>query len=195
MTGPSLGPQPSDPAASSTPPPGGPAGTVFITPGFIAPGLNTPSSPGAEPADAGHHGPGSSPLPSVTSHSIALVAAGGAIGSLLRWTTSELLAGISGGFPWATYLVNVLGSFLLGILYGILRRKADEPLRLFAGVGLLGGFTTFSTYTVDAVRHALAGQVTVTVGYALSSVVACTIAAALGLLATRGSAPRAPADE
>lgn len=126
---------------------------------------------------------------SVTIEGLGLVAAGGAIGGLLRWGISELLTPLSQGFPWPTYLVNLLGSFCLGLLTGRLWYSPNENLRVFVGVGVLGGFTTFSTFALEVVRHASQGTMTTALVYAVGSVVACGIAAALGLVLTRPKAP------
>jgi CrcB protein len=82
---------------------------------------------------------------------LAVVAAGGALGSLARWGLHEALAGVSTSFPWATVVENVTGAFLLGLLM-VLTMDLLPPsryLRPFVGVGLLGGYTTFSTYMLD----------------------------------------------
>ncbi len=92
---------------------------------------------------------------------LGLVAMGGALGSLARWACAESFAGpgpAGGGFPWSTLLVNVVGSLALGVLAGWMERRPAAPwwLRPLLAVGVLGGFTTFSTYVLDA-RGLLAG--------------------------------------
>ena len=84
------------------------------------------------------------------------VALGGAVGSLLRYQTGRWLTHIFGpavmtAFPWATLTVNVVGSLVMGLLAGLLARHGQqgETLRLLVGVGLLGGFTTFSAFSLD----------------------------------------------
>ncbi len=81
----------------------------------------------------------------------ALVAAGGAIGAMLRYGTSMWLA--RGDFPWATLLVNLVGSLALGLLAG----TSDGP-RLFLVVGVLGAFTTLSTYSLETMQLVQAGR-------------------------------------
>ncbi|MBK7030450.1 MAG: fluoride efflux transporter CrcB [Bacteroidales bacterium] len=84
---------------------------------------------------------------------ILIVGLGGFIGSVLRY-----LAGVYfqtqnlPSFPWATFSVNIIGSLLIGIIYGISERTDSLPadLRLFLAVGICGGFTTFSSFTNDA---------------------------------------------
>jgi CrcB protein len=84
---------------------------------------------------------------------IALLA-GGALGTVLRYTVSGLTYRIFVGvFPWGTLVVNLIGSFLIGCLWGLFEIKAVSPqARTFIFLGLLGGFTTFSTYTLETLN-------------------------------------------
>ncbi|GAB3454060.1 fluoride efflux transporter CrcB [Insolitispirillum peregrinum] len=85
---------------------------------------------------------------------MAAVVAGGAFGSLLRYVSVTLLGRwLGSGFPWGTVFVNLLGSFIMGVLAELAARKFNfpEPLRAFLFVGILGGFTTFSTFSLDMV--------------------------------------------
>lgn len=79
------------------------------------------------------------------------VAAGGALGSLLRWLVTQATVDASLRFPWGTLGVNVAGSLLLGVLLGAAPTGAAPPsaLRLGLAVGLCGGFTTFSTFAAE----------------------------------------------
>lgn len=82
------------------------------------------------------------------------VAAGGALGSVLRYISVSLLGRWLGtGFPWGTVFVNLSGSFIMGVLAELAAQKLNipEPLRAFLFVGILGGFTTFSTFSLDMV--------------------------------------------
>lgn len=83
---------------------------------------------------------------------VLLVALGGAAGSVLRYGAGLAAARLFGlGFPWGTLIVNVLGGLAIGVLAARLG-PADETMRLLLGVGLLGGFTTFSTFSLEVVR-------------------------------------------
>ena len=81
-------------------------------------------------------------------HPAALVGLGGAIGSIARWGVAEAMPPGTGGVPWATVAVNLSGAFLLGIL---MAASLQTEALLFLGTGLLGGFTTMSTFGVETV--------------------------------------------
>jgi len=116
-----------------------------------------------------------------------LAALGGALGALGRWGLTEALPHSPGAWPWATLLENLLGCLLIGTLLAVLlARFPDSPwLRPFLAVGVLGGFTTYSTFAVDIVRLAEAGHEGLAVGYVLVSVLGGVAAVLAGLLATR----------
>ena len=116
-----------------------------------------------------------------------LAALGGALGALARWAQSEALPHSPGAWPWATLLVNLLGCLLIGILLAVLlARFPDSPwLRPFLAVGVLGGFTTYSTFAVDVVRLGDAGHGALAAGYVLISVLGGVTAVLAGLLAAR----------
>ncbi|MEC3958368.1 fluoride efflux transporter CrcB [Nocardia sp. CDC153] len=82
---------------------------------------------------------------------LAVISVGGAIGALARYGLAQLWPTPAGGFPWATFITNVIGCFLIGILMvAVTEIWVAHPLvRPFLGVGILGGFTTFSTYAND----------------------------------------------
>jgi CrcB protein len=92
---------------------------------------------------------------------VLLVLTGGGIGSVLRYLTSTKMAALAGaGFPWGTLAVNVSGSLLIGILATLADERgilAPEP-RLLLVVGLLGGFTTFSSFSLETLRLAESGE-------------------------------------
>ena len=83
---------------------------------------------------------------------LLVIGAGGALGSLARWGVSHLLPWSGDTFPWATFLENVSGGLALGMLMVLLLDvwPPHRYLRPFLGVGLLGGYTTFSTYMLEA---------------------------------------------
>ena len=121
-------------------------------------------------------------------------ALGGALGALARGGVAEALPRESGGWPWATLLVNLVGCLALGLLVGrVFDRSAGPPwLRPFLATGVLGGFTTYSAFAVETVQLAEAGRVGTAAGYVLVSVAGGVLAAALGQLTGRTPA-REPA--
>ncbi|WP_308470059.1 fluoride efflux transporter CrcB [Kineococcus rubinsiae] len=114
---------------------------------------------------------------------ILLLAFAGGLGAVARFVVdAELRARRPGTFPLPILLVNVLGSFLLGLLTGLVRDGADDAWRLVLGVGFCGGFTTFSTTSVDTVRLARSGHVRAAVGNAAGTLVLAVAAGGVGLL-------------
>ncbi len=89
------------------------------------------------------------------------VAIGGALGAILRYGVSLIAAQIAGtSFPWGTFAVNLIGSFLIGFLWQWFERIPITPnLRTFIFIGVLGAFTTFSSYTLDSLKLWQAGKV------------------------------------
>lgn len=117
-----------------------------------------------------------------------LVALGGALGSWLRFAVGRLLPTGVSAFPWATLTVNVAGSFAMGLLAGWLARDASgdgESWRLLLGVGLLGGFTTFSAFSLEVVSLAQRGTFAVAGLYMALSLVAGIGGLVLGLSTMR----------
>lgn len=113
-----------------------------------------------------------------------IVGAGGFFGSALRYLVGAGVARLAGhhAFPWATLTVNVVGSFVIGVLggYVLLRDILNEQARLFVMVGMLGGFTTFSTFSNETVQLIKSGQSAVAVTNILLHVGLCLTAAAWG---------------
>ncbi len=127
------------------------------------------------------------------------IAAGGVIGAEARYGIGLALPHGTGGWPWATLLINISGCLLIGVLMVVITELV-EPHRLvrpFLGVGILGGYTTFSTYTVDAISLADAARPGIATAYLLVTPVVAVLACALGAGATRLAArlPAAPRRE
>jgi fluoride exporter len=126
----------------------------------------------------------------------ALVAVGGAAGSVLRYQIGRAvthLAGPTHAFPWGTLAINILGSLLMGALLGWLARGTSaaenaESMRLLIGVGLLGGFTTFSAFSAELVTMLHRGQAGMAIGYAAASLIAGMTAVLIGLIAAQSAA-------
>ena len=118
---------------------------------------------------------------------LLLVMLGGALGAGARHLVNEAVLRLLGrGFPWGTLTVNVVGGFCAGVMVGLLARQvAPESWRLFVGVGVLGGFTTFSAFSLEIVAMADAGQPTVAIGYAALSVGAAAAAVVAGMALAR----------
>lgn len=114
---------------------------------------------------------------------LLLVAVGGAGGAVARHLVGLALAGAALRFPWGTLLVNVAGSLALGALVGA--TPPLHPARLLLGVGVCGGFTTFSTYSVETLALLERGATGRAAAYALASVALGLAAAAAGLWAAR----------
>jgi CrcB protein len=115
---------------------------------------------------------------------IALVAAGGGIGAVLRFALGGWLAERFGpSFPWHNFAVNVSGAFVLGVLMALsLDRGAIGPgWRLFLGVGVLGGYTTFSTLSYESMRLVEQGFVLQGLGNMFGSGMAGLVAGVAGL--------------
>ncbi len=117
----------------------------------------------------------------------AAVAVGGALGALARYGVGLLLPHRPGALPLGTMAINVLGGLLIGILIVVVvERGRGHPLaRPFLGTGVLGGFTTFSTYTVDAQQLIAAGRVAVAGAYLAGTLVAALLATWVGLALAR----------
>lgn len=118
---------------------------------------------------------------------ILSVGAGSFIGGIGRYLISLAMKGVSKGFPWATLAVNLLGCLMIGLLWGFLSRNASEGTSwgLFLTVGLCGGFTTFSTFSKEALTMLQAGQTWGFVSYITMSVLAGIALAALGYYIAR----------
>lgn len=119
------------------------------------------------------------------------VALGGAMGAVGRYQLGRALAHFTGpnaAFPWATLTANVAGSLAMGLLIGwMARHGGSETMRLLLGVGLLGGFTTFSAFSLELAILIERGQLGLGFAYAAASVLAGLAALFIGLYAMRGA--------
>ncbi len=121
---------------------------------------------------------------------LLIVAAGGALGAVARYGvgvwTQRLFSAAQ--WPWATLTVNVVGGLLMGLLAGWLAFRGGahgESLRLFAAVGVLGGFTTFSAFSLEAALMIERRQLAMAGGYVAASVVLSIAALFIGLMVAR----------
>ena len=116
-----------------------------------------------------------------------LVFIGGGLGSVARHGVNRAgLALLGPGFPWWTFAVNVLGSFLIGLLAGLFGAlETGHNARLFLITGFLGGFTTFSAFSLDALTLWERGALLQSGLYILGTVILSLIAAAIGLMLSR----------
>lgn len=118
------------------------------------------------------------------------VMAGAGIGGGLRFTLGMWIAqNTKGVFPWHTFAINVIGSFLLGLLMGIAAERSmlTSTLVLFLGVGLLGGFTTFSTFSYESLTLLERGMLAQGVGYMTGSLLLGLVGATIGLAMGRAA--------
>ena len=108
---------------------------------------------------------------------------GGAIGAGFRFHISSVaLRNLGPGFPWGTWIVNLMGGLLMGVLVSALTKiTPGEPLRLFLAVGVLGGFTTFSAFSLEMVLMLQRGDHVMAAAYAVSSVVGAVVLLIVGL--------------
>jgi len=115
------------------------------------------------------------------------VAVGGAVGTEVRALAEHWWPAAPGGWPWTTFVINLVGSFVLGMLLAALVHSSldagrQQRYRLLLGTGVLGGFTTYSTFVVEAERRISGTSTTLGVAYLLVSVVAGTALAGAGVV-------------
>ena len=120
---------------------------------------------------------------------LLIVMLGGAIGAGFRYHIGyAALRNLGPAFPFGTWIVNLLGGLLMGILAGQLARWTNtegEPLRLFLGVGVLGGFTTFSAFSLETATMLIRGELVMAAAYAVSSVAGSVMMLFIGLYLVR----------
>ena len=123
---------------------------------------------------------------------LLLASAGGAIGAGVRYGISQWFAARGWGeLPWATLLINISGSALMGLTAGVLMARTELPaeLRVFLATGILGGYTTFSAFSLEVWQLAERGQISSAGAYILASVLLSVAGLGLGLLAARTFVP------
>ena len=121
---------------------------------------------------------------------IIFVLLGGAIGAGFRYQIgTAAMRNLGSHFPWGTWIINLLGGLLMGILAGTLAKQftpeQGEPLRLLLGVGVLGGFTTFSAFSLETANMLIRGQAILAAAYAVSSVAGSVLMLFIGLYLMR----------
>lgn len=115
---------------------------------------------------------------------LLLVMVGGAIGAGFRYHIGSVaLQQLGPAFPFGTWIVNLLGGLLMGVLAGVVAQAPveSEPLRLFLGVGVLGGFTTFSAFSLETFDMLARGDYVMASAYAVSSVAGSVLMLVLGI--------------
>ena len=133
---------------------------------------------------------GAGPPPHLRPSLVGLVVLGGTLGTALRDRIETAFVTAAGGVPWATFTINVSGAFLLGVLLELLALAGRDPIRrravqLTLGTGLLGGYTTYSTFVLETIGLGLHGSVPVAAAYAAASVLSGFAAALVAMGATR----------
>ncbi|WP_018789663.1 fluoride efflux transporter FluC [Salinispora arenicola] len=125
---------------------------------------------------------------------LAAVSAGGVLGALARAGLSAALPHDPAGFPWPTFAVNLSGCLLIGVLMAVLAgRTGNSALtRPFLGVGVLGGYTTFATHTVEARQLAATGAATTAMAYLVATLTGALLAVWVGYTATERLSRTAP---
>lgn len=120
-------------------------------------------------------------------HSILLVGAGGAIGAVLRYAVSGAAYRILGAsFPWGTLAVNVLGCFIIGVAWALAEESTVSPAaRVFFLTGILGAFTTFSTFGLETINLLRDGEVALGIANVVGSNLAGLLAVVLGFFLVR----------
>jgi fluoride exporter len=118
---------------------------------------------------------------------LLLVCAGGALGSGARYLVATGMARAAGiAWPWGTLVVNVVGSFLIAlVMAGAASGQLSEETRLLLGAGVLGGFTTYSSFNHETLAFAAQGRLGAAAGYAVVTFAACLAAGLAGMAVAR----------
>ncbi len=115
-----------------------------------------------------------------------LVGIGGAVGSIARYHIGVASLKRWPGFPWGTLAVNVIGSFVLCALMSlVLKGRLEDTTRIALGVGVLGGFTTYSTFNYETIALAQAGSYGRAVAYVVATMLGCLAVGVLGWFSAR----------
>ena len=124
---------------------------------------------------------------------LAVIALGGGIGAVARYGLGRLWPTPPGAFPWATFTVNTVGCLLIGVLMVLISEvwSAHRLIRPFLGVGVLGGFTTFSTYAAETRALLQPGTVAIAFGYLAGTLLAAMLAVVAGVWLTRAATRKA----
>jgi CrcB protein len=109
------------------------------------------------------------------------VGIGGALGSLIRWRLSILLSNPS-AFPWPTFVSNLLASFLLGIFFHQAQKSGQSTLFLLMGTGFCGGFSTFSTFSLEVLKMIETQPFWNSMFYVMASIISTVLFVKLGLV-------------
>jgi CrcB protein len=120
-----------------------------------------------------------------------LVGIGGALGAMARYWAGTAIGSPSNGFPTSTFLINIIGSIAMGLLVGFLARTTPQyqnEIRLFVAVGVFGGFTTFSSFSLDAITLIERGDYLLAAFYIVGSVLLAVAGLMMGLWAMRVTA-------
>ena len=120
-------------------------------------------------------------------HAVLQVAIGGALGSVARYGVNVLAGRLVPGYPLGTLAVNVLGSLMMGLMAGIFAHRGGHHLAPLLMTGLLGGFTTFSAFSLDALTLWQRGEGVLATGYVLVSIFLSLAAVFAGLALARGA--------
>lgn len=121
-------------------------------------------------------------------NTLLAIALGGSMGALARhFLNGALSSALGGAFPWGIFTINILGSFLMGVLIIIFATHdiPSQPLRAFIAVGFLGAFTTFSTFSLDSVNLIQQGQYYIACLYIIGSVVLSILGLMLGVFVSK----------
>jgi len=128
---------------------------------------------------------------------LGVIALGGGLGSLARYGLSQLMPSRPGQFPWDTFATNMLGCVLIGVLMVLITEVwvAHRLVRPFLGVGVLGGFTTFSTYAVEISGLLQPGTVGLAFAYLAGTLIGAMLAVLTGAWVTRAATRAFPTRE